>query len=97
MEETSENLVLRHQNAAMRKMSDIHYESMEQTRNIIKYGLLWNKLGLTMAEHSLNYLIKGWSRWSDACMVCQKTVLSTLAPHENRKIDRMVNEIIRST
>ena len=97
MEGCGENMYMHAQMATMRKLSDIQREYSEQVRNMWKYGLMWNKLGVTLAESHLNALMQGIARWSDAGMFYQKNVLDAFQPHEQRKIDSMVMEILKRT
>ena len=91
-----ENLYMHHSTAAMQKMVSMQEEYMASVKNLMKYGLLWNKLGLTIAENGLNAMLSGINRWSNAGMFYQQNMMQAFLPHEKRRIDRMVQAILKS-
>jgi len=98
MDERNEDDLLAHHSAvAVRKMTSMQEEYMATMKNMVKYGLIWNKLGITMAENYLNAFLTGTARWSDAGMYYQRNLYEAFQPHETRKIDRMVHEILKGT
>ena len=92
-----DNLYLSHSAAALRKVASMQEEYMASMKTMFQYSLMWNKLGLTMAENGLNALVAGMGRWSDAGMMYQRNIVEAFGPHEKRKIDRMVQEIMKRT
>ena len=97
MEDQKDNIFMNTQMAAIRKASDVHMECIEQMKNLMKYSLMWNKLSVTLAESNLNAMINTVARWSDAGLFYQKNFWNAFGSHEQRKIDRMVMEILKHT
>ena len=90
-----ENLYMHHSAAAMQKMTTMQAEYMASMKNVMKCGIMWNKLGLTMAENGLNAMLSGMNRWSGVGMYYNRNIMQAFQPHEKRKIDRMVQEILK--